>query len=406
LKKRKSAGTVKKPNALLYFGVGAFFKLYYRAAYRHLVDKSAMKGVAPPYLVIANHSCWLDYIISSSTMLPVRMNYVGAYNFFRDKVLKTVFTFMGVIPRHQYTTDTASIRKMKYCVDRGWAVALYPHGCLSNEGRPGGFAVPGVAKLAKLLGVPVVALKTDGGYLTRPRWSKKARRGRLETTVTPILTAAEVKSLDSKTIYRRMMDAIDFDDYKWQRERMIPFRGKKVAEGVEYVLHKCPKCQREFTLRSEDDRLYCEACGNAVRMNQYLMFEPEAVDTVFFDGIDRWYDFQKESLVAEISDPAFALTAQTELLFAEPDKYGYQHQGEGELRLTREAITYTGTVKGEEVSLIFPMQNIPMIPYAANEYIEVAVREDIHRFVLENRRQMMKWAMAVRQIRDRFYEEA
>ena len=76
--KRRTSGAVKKPNALLFFGAASFFKLYFRLAYHHQVDKSAMKGVNPPYLVIANHSCWLDYIISSVSMFPVRMNYVGA----------------------------------------------------------------------------------------------------------------------------------------------------------------------------------------------------------------------------------------------------------------------------------------------------------------------------------------
>jgi 1-acyl-sn-glycerol-3-phosphate acyltransferase len=380
--------------------------LYYRLAYHHKVYKSGMKGICPPYLVVAGHSCWLDYIISSVSMFPVRMNFVGAYNFFRNRLLKSVFTMMGVIPKHQYTSDTVSIRKIKYCIDQGRAVALFPHGCLSNEGRPGGFAVFGVAKLIKFLNVPVVALKTDGGYLTRPRWSGKSRYGRIETTIRPVLTVEEIQTLSTKEIYRRLMDAIDFDDYKWQRERMIPYRSKEPALGVEYVLYKCPKCQSEFTLRSGNERLYCEFCGNAVRMNRYLLFEPEAPDTVCFDGIDRWYDYQSSCLDKEIEDTSFELTANTELLFAEPDQFGYQHQGFGVLRLTRDAITYAGDVKGEKKSLVLPMKNIPMIPYAANEYIEVAVLEDIHRFVLEDRRQMIKWVMAVRQIRDKYYEEA
>lgn len=404
MKGKKAKDTVKKPNAFLFFVAASFLKVYYRLAYHHRVHKTGMAGIAPPYLVVANHSCWLDYIISSVSMFPVRMNFVGAYNFFRNPVLKYVFTLMGVIPKHQFTNDIDSIKSMKYCIDEGRVVALFPHGCLSNEGRPGGFAVFGVAKLVKLLKVPVVALKTDGGYLTRPRWSKESRYGRLETSVKPILAADEIKTLPLTEIYRRLTDAIDFDDYEWQRERMIPFRSKAPASGVEYVLYKCPRCKNEFALRSSGDRLICESCGNSVRMNRYLLFEPEAADTVFFDGIDRWYDFQKECLDKETEDPAFELTANTELQFAEPGKYGYQHQGHGRLRLTREAITYNGTVQGEAVELVLPMKNIPMIPYAANEYIEVAVGEDIHRFVLENRRQMMKWVLAVRLIRDKYYE--
>ena len=396
---------IKKPNALLYYGAASLFKIYYRLAYNHKVDKSAMAGIKPPYLVVANHSCWLDYIISSASMFPVRMNFVGAYNFFRSRILKFVFTLLGVIPRHQYTSDIVSIRQMKYCIDKGRAVALFPNGCLSNEGRPGGFAGPQIAKLIKFLNVPVIALKTDGGYLTRPRWSRKARYGRLETTIRPILTVSEIKSLSNAEIYQRILRALDFDDYKWQREKMIPYRGKNVAEGVEYVLYKCPKCQSEFMLRSKENQVYCLACGNSVHMNKYLFFEPESDDTVYFDGIDKWYDFQKECLDKEIQSPEFMLTAKTELKFAEPDKYGYQHQGYGTIKITRDAITYTGIVKGEEVELVFPMKNISMVPYAANEYIEVADKGQINRFVFEDRRQMMKWVMAVRQIRDKYYEE-
>lgn len=402
---KKAIGETRKPNIVLYYVAASIFKLYYQLFYHHRVDKSAMTNISPPYLVIAGHSCWLDYMICTLSMFPVRMNFVGAYNFFRDRLMGSIFKFMGVIPRRQFTSDLVSIRKMKYCIDKGRVVALFPHGCLSNDGRPGGFAVPGIAKLIKLLNVPVVAVKTNGGYLTRPRWSEKARPGQLETTVKPILTINEINEMSLEEIYHRITSSIEFDDYKWQRENMIPFRSKKPAEGVEYVLYKCPKCESEFSLRSSRDRLFCESCGNTVRMNKYLLFEPDTPGGLFYDGIDSWYDYQKSCLEKEIEKPDFELSANTELLFAEPGKYGYQHQGHGVLRLTREAITYVGTIKGENSQLILPMKNIPMIPYAANKYIEVAAHEDINRFVLEDKRQMMKWVMAVRQIRDNYYCE-
>lgn len=403
--KKVKAIEVKKPNAFLYYGIVPFIKLYYHIVYRLKVEKSEIKGLKPPYIVVAGHSCWLDYLITGIAMLPVRMNYLGAYNFFRDKVLKHVLSFMGVIPKFQYTKDISSIRKMKYCIDEGRAVILFPHGCLSNEGRPGGFAVHGIAKLVKFLDVPVVAIKTDGGYLTRPRWTGRARYGKLQTKVSLALKLEEVRTLTNEQIYNRMMNAIDFDDYKWQRENMVPFRAKNPAEGVEYVLYKCPKCRSEFTLKSDGNRLLCEKCKNEVWMNKYLMFEPHDLDTVFFDGIDNWYDFQKECLEKEIEDPLFQLEAKTELLYNEPGKYGYQLQGKGELRLTRDSIIYSGLISGAATEIVLLMKNIPMIPFAAGEYIEVAQNSHINRFVFENRRQMIKWVMAVRLIRDKYYEE-
>ena len=55
--------------------------------------------------------------------------------------------------------------------------------------------------------------------------------------------------------------------------------------------------------------------------------------------------------------------------------------------------------------LVFPMKNILMIPYAAGEYIEIAKGADISRFVFDDLRQQIKWVMAVRQIRDKYYEK-
>ncbi len=140
-------------------------------------------------------------------------------------------------------------------------------------------------------------------------------------------------------------------------------------------------------------------------MNRQLFFEPENKDTVYFDGIDKWYDFQKEHLEKEIESPAFQLTAKTDLQWAEPEKFGYQHLGSGTVSLTRDSITYTGLVCGREETLVYPMKNIPMVPYAAGEYIEIAKKADINRFIFDNPQEQIKWVMAIRQIRDKYYEQ-
>lgn len=404
--KAKQNKTVKKPNAFLFYIVGLMVKLYNRYILGQSIDKSAIMGIKPPYLVVANHSCWLDYMITAVSMYPVRMNYVAAYNFFRNRILSKVFHLMGAISKYQFTNDLVAVKEMKSVTRRGGVVAIFPNGCLSNEGRPGGYAVFGIAKLIKFLDVPVIAIQTNGGYLTRPRWTKHARYGKLETTVKPILTASDIHELTESEIYKKVIEAIQFDDYQWQREKRIRYKSRKPAEGLEYVLYKCPKCEGEFTLCSEGNRFFCTSCGNAVRMNQQLFFEPENENAVYFDGIDKWYDFQKEHLEKEIESPDFQLTAQTELQWAEPGKFGYQHLGYGTVRLTRDSITYSGLVNGQEKTLVYPMKSIPMVPYAAGEYIEVAKKADINRFVFKNLKEQIKWVMAIRQIRDKYYEQS
>ena len=401
----KNALSVPRPNAFLYYTVAFFAGLYFRWIHKLRVDRSAIKGIKPPYFVIAGHTSWLDFYTVSIALLPQRINYLGAYNFFRDPVLKFVLGLMGVIPKNQFTNDNQAIRKTKYVIERGGIVGIFPHGCLSNEGRPGGFAAPSIAKLLKTFKIPVVVVKINGGYLTRPRWTKRARRGRMDTAVIPIFTGEELRVLSIDNVYSRLISAIEFDDYKWQRNNKVTFKGRRLAEGAELVLYKCPKCSAEFTLDSKRNKLFCLNCGNQALINSKLFFEPGTKDSIVYDGFDNWYDFQQESLLAEIHDPDFSITTSTSLLWNEPGKYGYQDMGHGELSMSRKAIIFEGKVFENPEILYFDMKNILMVPYAAGEYFEIANGSDIRRFVLDDVRMMMKWVLAIRLIRDEYYEK-
>jgi len=139
-------------------------------------------------------------------------------------------------------------------------------------------------------------------------------------------------------------------------------------------------------------------------MNSKLFFEPGKSDSIVYDGFDNWYDFQQESLLTEIHDPHFRLTTAASLQWNEPGKYGYQDMGHGTLTLTRDAIFYVGTVFEKTETLFFDMKDIIMVPFAAGEYFEIANGSDIRRFVLDDVRMMMKWVLAIRLIRDEYYE--
>ena len=401
----KKGAIVPKPNAFLYYTVCFFAGLYFRWVLGLRVDNSAIKGIKPPFFVIAGHTSWLDFYTVTIALFPGRMNYIAAYNLFRDPVLKFLLGLMGVISKNQFTRDNQAILKMKYAISAGRIVAIFPHGCLSNEGRPGGFAAPSIAKLITTFKIPVVAVKINGGYLTRPRWTKRTRRGRIEATVTRLFTSEELGTLSTDVVYRRLIGAIDFDDYRWQRNHNVTFRGSHLAEGAELVLYKCPKCNAEFGLRSKGNRLFCLGCGNEAVMNNKLFFEPGRSDSSVFDGFDNWYDFQQESLLAEIHATDFRLTAATSLQWNEPGKYGYQHMGHGTLSLTRESLIYEGNVFEKTETLFFDMKDVLMVPFAAGEYFEIANGSDLRRFVLDDVRMMMKWVLAIRLIRDEYYEK-
>ena len=404
MQKSKEA-IVPEPNAFLYHTVCFFAGIYFRWMLGLRVDNSAIKGIKPPFFVVAGHTSWLDFLTVSIALFPRRLTYIAAYNFFRDPVLKFLLGLMGVISKNQFTRDNQAILKTRYAVGAGRIVAIFPHGCLSNEGRPGGFAAPSIAKLIKTFKIPVVAVRIDGGYLTRPRWTKRTRRGRIDVAVTRLFTSEELSTLTEEVIYRSLIGAITFDDYLWQRKHKFEFRGSHLAEGAELVLYKCPKCNTEFSLRSRGNRLFCLSCDNEAIMNSRLFFEPGKSDSIIYDGFDNWYDFQQESLLSEIHDPGFRITTATSLQWNEPGKYGYQYMGHGILSLTRDAVIYEGKVFERTETLCFDMKDILMVPFAAGEYFEIANGSDIRRFVLDDVRMMMKWVLAIRLIRDEYHEK-
>jgi 1-acyl-sn-glycerol-3-phosphate acyltransferase len=402
---KKKGANVPKPNALLYYTVCFFAGLYFRWVLGLRVDNSVLKGIKPPFLVVAGHTSWLDFYTVSIAIFPRRMNYIAAYNFFRDPVLKFLLGLMGAISKNQFTRDNQAILKTRYAIDSGRIVAIFPHGCLSNEGRPGGFAAPSIAKLIKTFKIPVVAVQINGGYLTRPRWTKRTRRGRIDATVTSLFASEELSTLSEAVIYSRLIGTITFDDYRWQRKHNVTFRGSNLAEGAELVLYKCPKCNAEFSLRSRGNKLFCLSCDNEAILNSKLFFEPGKSNSIVYDGFDNWYDFQQESLLTEIHDPGFRITAATSLQWNEPGKNGYQEMGHGTLSLNREAVIYEGKVFEKTDTLYFDMKDIIMVPFAAGEYFEIANGSDIRRFVLDDVRMMMKWVLAIRLIRDEYHEK-
>ena len=116
---KKKEPLVPRPNAFLYYSVVFLAGLYFRWFLGLRVDRSAIKGIRPPFFVVAGHASWLDFITVSIALYPHRMNYMAAYNFFRNPVLKFLLGFMGVISKNQFTSDNQAILKTKIC-DRMW----------------------------------------------------------------------------------------------------------------------------------------------------------------------------------------------------------------------------------------------------------------------------------------------
>ncbi|MBE0701430.1 MAG: hypothetical protein IH571_07065 [Acholeplasmataceae bacterium] len=85
--------------------------------------------------------------------------------------------------------------------------------------------------------------------------------------------------------------AMKFNDYDWNRKMRIKYKTKKRAEGLEYYIYFCPKCQKIQTISTHGNDVYCSHCGTIATFDMYGFIEG-----LPFDNLVEWGKLQKEVL--------------------------------------------------------------------------------------------------------------
>ena len=142
----------------------------------------------------------------------------------------------------------------------------------------------------KASGAALVTYKLIGGYFTSPRWSVTIRRGRMRGVVMHVYTPEQIKEMTAEAVYQVIVADLWEDAYARQREDPVPYKGKKLALGVECAMYLCPACGQMGRLWSQDDQIHC-SCGMCMTYDQYGMLAGGSVQT-----ITQWDEWQAEAL--------------------------------------------------------------------------------------------------------------
>lgn len=407
-KKHDEAASPRKPSRLLIWCVKLFNKKTFTEKYGLTIDRSALAGVEPPYLVLFNHVGDSDHYIVGMTLYPQLANYMVSRWVQHSFPTGPLSKYAGAIHKDRFIPDVDAVIKTKRVFrKRHGIVAIAPAASYSIDGTPNYFDY-GVAKLIKLFKVPVYAVRMDGLYMFKNRFCRKPMRCKLSSTVVKVLDTNEANEMDVADIFKRVYEACDFNDFQYQErvKAVISADDGNIAEGMEYVAYKCLNCGAEFKMESRGDRLYCTECGNAVRVNQYYFFEPTAPDTVYVKSLDRWNRVQKRCVEREIRRKDFCISSGCALShYTEKKPYGFTEYGRGTLTLTREGFTYKGTDKGAEVEYTYPLADTPYVGSVAREYLSFDGHEDVCRYKLDDMRMATKYLLALRIMRLKFYPD-
>ncbi|MDR0519602.1 MAG: hypothetical protein LBG82_06085 [Clostridiales Family XIII bacterium] len=238
------------------------------------VTRRRMRGLKPPFLVLATHHAFMDFYVTPLALFPHRANYVSELEGF-ENFGEWIYRQIGCLGTRKFIHDFALIRNIRRVIERGDILVLYPEARYANVGTNSQLDIS-VAKLAKKLGAPVVTLQMRGNYLQSPIWNLKKRRGvRLEAEIEQVFTREELRVATGDEILERLQEKLSYDEYAYQYESGMIINAPWRAEGLDAVLYRCPSCNREFAMRSRGARLFCESCGSAWTMTELGRLRPE-----------------------------------------------------------------------------------------------------------------------------------
>ncbi len=387
LHEKLSARKIRRPPLLPYLGLGylwkALFEKKLNVHYEYRIDlKDYRKG---PYIVVSNHASRLDYIYTGCAFLPHRLNYVAGYNEFFRSHLASVFRLLQVIPKKNFTPDLYAIKSMHRVLDRGGKVIVFPEGMSSIGGGNQPCAL-GSGKMLKHFGVPVLAVRISGGYLTNTKYCLDERRGKVEVVVDKLFSPEELARMGEEEIEDRLHAAIRNDDYAWNKAARVKFDGHgRMAHNLHHLLYWCPRCGAEFSMKGEGDVIRCGACGNGARINEYYDFVPLDESCVIPATSKAWFDLERAKERAALREDGYALCDRVKLGTLPADRYLEDQRtsapaGEGLLRLDRDGLRYEGTRDGLPCRIHIPAAVLPtygmctdvtfFYTFHRNEYLE------------------------------------
>jgi len=88
-------------------------------------------------------------------------------------------------------------------------------------------------------------------------------------------------------INEKIIKALAHNDYEWQRKKMIPHPGQKLAEGIENVVYVCPFCESINTIESHGNKIKCNHCLKEGSMDSYGF-----IKDFKFDNLIDWNQYQ------------------------------------------------------------------------------------------------------------------
>ncbi len=296
-------------------------------------------GKKEPFLILMNHSSFIDLKIASKIFFPRRYGIVCTSDGFVGQ--QWLMRLLGCIPTQKFVSDVSLIQDMEFLLKKKkTSLLMFPEASYSFDGTA--TALPRkMGVLLKKLNVPVVTVITQGAFTRDPLYNcLQKRKVKVSARVSCLATPEEMKAMTVSQLDAKLDEAFSFDNFRWQQEQNItvdePFR----ADGLNRILYRCPHCGAEGKTEGKGTTLTCHHCGV-----QYELTEKGALQALNgeskFCHIPDWYQWQREQVRKELEDGTYLLDTEVDIGVMVDYKAIYM-VGSGRLMHTAEGFTLTG----------------------------------------------------------------
>jgi hypothetical protein len=208
-------------------------------------------------------------------------------------------------------------------------VILYPEASYSFDGT----ATPlpeTTGKLVKLLGIPLVMIRTYGAFSRDPLYNNlQVRKVKVTAEEKFLLSAEEIRKMSPEEINGVINREFSFDNFKWQQENRVKIDSPTRADYLNRVLYKCPHCMAEGKMLGKGIELKCRECGAAYILDEYGYLAAQNVKPAF-NHIPDWYRWQRKCVREEVLSGTYGFDIPVKIMMAIDTKTIYS-VGEGRL---------------------------------------------------------------------------
>ena len=167
--------------------------------------------------------------------------------------------------------------------------------------------------------------------------------------MTYLFSPEDLEQMSLSEINSRLKEAFYYNDYEYQINNNIRIKGADRAKNLHKVLYRCPHCLTDFSMKSENNNIFCEKCNHSYYVDEYSRLQEVNGQTIF-NFIPDWFEWQRKEVRKEIDSGNYDWTLEVNI-DSLPNSTGYYRLGTGKLTHNNHGFLLEADLEGKKLTV-------------------------------------------------------